>query len=67
MVKDHLPLLSDVRDLDSIPKLGRSPWRREWPPTPAFLPGNPMDREAWSVRFHRVTKIQTQLNTHARG
>ena len=24
MVKDHLPMLSDMRDLDSVPKLGRS-------------------------------------------
>ena len=23
----------------SIPGLGRSPWRREWEPTPVFLPG----------------------------
>ena len=22
-------------------------WRRRWQPTPVFLPGNPMDREAW--------------------
>jgi len=26
-------------DLDSILGLGISPWRREWQPTPAFLPG----------------------------
>ena len=26
-------------DLDSIPGLGRFPWRREWLPTPVFLPG----------------------------
>ena len=28
-----------VGDLSSIPGLGRSPWRREWQPTPVFLPG----------------------------
>ena len=26
-------------DLGSIPGSGRSPWRREWLPTPVFLPG----------------------------
>ena len=25
-------------DLGSIPGLGRFPWRREWQPTPVFLP-----------------------------
>ena len=25
--------------LGSIPELGRCPWRREWQPTPVFLPG----------------------------
>ena len=26
-------------DLGSIPGSGRSPWRRNWQPTPPFLPG----------------------------
>ena len=26
-------------DLGSIPGSGRSPWKREWLPTPVFLPG----------------------------
>ena len=26
-------------DLGSIPGSGRSPWRKEWRPTPVFLPG----------------------------
>ena len=28
-------------DLDSIPGLGRSFWRRAWQSTPVFLPGEP--------------------------
>ena len=28
-----------VEDLGLIPELGRLPWRREWLPTPVFLPG----------------------------
>ena len=26
-------------DLDSIPGVGKIPWRKEWLPTPVFLPG----------------------------
>ena len=29
----------DSGNTDSIPWLGRSPWRRKWQPTPIFLPG----------------------------
>ena len=28
-------------DVDSIPRSGRFPWRREWQPTPVFLPREP--------------------------
>ena len=36
-------------------------WRRAWQPTPVFLPGKSLDRGAWGVTVHRVTKSQTQL------
>ena len=26
-------------DMDSIPGVGKIPWRRKWQPTPVFLPG----------------------------
>jgi len=29
----------DVRNVSSIPGLGRFPWRKAWQPTPVFLPG----------------------------
>ena len=29
----------DMGDLSSIPGVGKIPWRREWQPTPIFLPG----------------------------
>ena len=29
----------NVGDLGSIPGVGKIPWRREWLPTPEFLPG----------------------------
>jgi len=28
------------------PWVRKTPWRRKWQPTPGFLLGNPMDREA---------------------
>jgi len=31
----------NLEDLSSIPGSGRSPWRREWLPTPVFWPGEP--------------------------
>ena len=30
---------ADAGNMGSIPGSGRSPWRREWQPTPVFLPG----------------------------
>ena len=51
----------DLRDVDSIPGSERFPWRREWPPTPVFLPGESMDRGAWRATVHGVAKSQTPL------
>ena len=35
----NLPVSAgDVKDMGSIPGLGRSPWRRAWQFTPVFLP-----------------------------
>ena len=36
----------DTGDMGSVLGLGRFPWRRARQPTLAFLPENPMDREA---------------------
>ena len=39
LVVKNLPTNSgDIRDVGSIPELGRSPWRRAWQFTPVFLP-----------------------------
>ena len=32
------------------------PWKREWQPTPVFLPGNPTDGGAWQATVHGVAK-----------
>ena len=37
------------------------PWRREWQPTPVFLPGFSMDRGAWQATVQEVTKSQIQV------
>ena len=41
------------------PWVGKVPWRREWQPTPVFLPGDFHDRGAWWATVHGVTKNQT--------
>ena len=39
-------------------------WRMKWRPILVFLPGNPMDREAWHVTVHGVTKnVEHDLKT----
>ena len=35
---------------------GRIPWRKEWLPTPVFLPGEFHDRGAWQATVHEVAK-----------
>ena len=39
MVKNLSANAGDIRDVGLIPGWGRSPERREWQPTPVFLPG----------------------------
>ena len=48
-------------DLSSIPGLGRSPGEGNGNPFQYSCLGNSMDRGAWWVTVHRVTKNQIQL------
>ena len=32
--------------------MGSIPWRRNWRPTPVFLPGKSVDRGAWWATIH---------------
>ena len=57
-----------VKNLPAVPETGfnpwveKIPWRREWLPTPVFLPGE-FHRGAWQATVvHGVTKSQTQLS-----
>ena len=47
------------------PWVGKIPWRRAWPPTPVFLPGESHGSSshggAWWATVHRVTQSRTQL------
>ena len=39
LAKNPLGNVEDIRDMGSIPGVGKIPWRRAWQPTPVFLPG----------------------------
>ena len=57
----------DVRDVGSIPGLGRSPGGGDGNPLQYSLLENPMDRGAWQAMVHRTAKTQTglkRLSTH---
>ena len=59
MVK-NLP--AKVRDLGSIPGLGRSPGGGNGSPLQYSCLENPMDTGAWQATVHGVAKSQTQLS-----
>ena len=46
----------DVRDVGSIPVLGRSPGGAHGNPLQYSCPENLMDREAWQATVHSVTE-----------
>ena len=53
---------SNAGDLGSVPGLGRSPERGHGNPLQFSCLENPMDRGAWWVTVHGVTKSQTGLS-----
>ena len=60
--KNLLANSGDSGEVGLIPGLGRSPGGGKWQPTPVFLPGNPLDREACWPMVHGVTTSWTQLS-----
>ena len=50
VVKNPPANAEDIRDVGSIPGLGRSPGRRHGNPLQYSYLGNPMDRGAWRAR-----------------
>ena len=51
----------DIRDMGSIPALGRSPGGGHSDPLQDSCLENSMDRGAWRTTVYRVTKSQTPL------
>ena len=47
-VKNPPARAEDMRDVGSIPGLGRIPWRRKWQPTLVFLPGESHGQRSWA-------------------
>ena len=52
----------NMRDLGSIPGLGRSPGEENGYPLQYSFLENPMDREAWQATVYGVTESWTQLS-----
>ena len=61
VVKNLLANAGDLRDLGSVPGLGRSPGRGHGNPLQYACPENPMDKGAWRATVHGVTKSWTLL------
>ena len=61
MVKNPPANAEDLRDLGSIPGLGRFPGEGHGNPLEYSCLENPMDRGAWWVTVHRVAKSWTLL------
>ena len=62
MVKNLPANAGDIRDVGSIPGLGRSPGEGNGNPLQYSCLGNPIDRGAWHTTVHGVTKSKTQFS-----
>ena len=61
MVKNPPTNAGDVRDVGSIPWLGKSPGEGNGNPLRYSCLKNPMDRGSWRAIVHGVAKSQTRL------
>ena len=59
VVKNLLPNAGDVRDMGSIPGLGKYPGGGHGNPLKNSCLENPMDRGVWWATVHRVAKNLT--------
>ena len=62
MVKNPPANAGDIRDMGSIPGLGRSPGEGHGNPLQYSCLENPMDRGAWWATVYGVAKSRTQLS-----
>ena len=58
-VKNLAAKAGNIRDMGSIPGLGRSPGEGNGNPLQYSCLENPKDREAWQATVHRVAKSWT--------
>ena len=61
VVKNQPSNAGDIRDMGSIPGMGRSPGGGHGNPLQCSCLENPMDRGSWWATVHRVVKSQTRL------
>ena len=54
---------SNARDAGSVPELGKCPGEGNGNPLQYSCLGNPMDRGAWQVTVHGVTRVRHDLAT----
>ena len=59
VVKNPPANAEDIRDVDSVPRFGRSPGEGHGNPLQYSFLENSMDRGAWQATVHRVAKSQT--------
>ena len=57
VVKNLLANAGDIRDMGSIPGLGRSPGEGHGNPLQYSCLENPMDRGAWWITVHRSQRV----------
>ena len=65
-IKDIPANAGDARDMGSIPRSGRSSGEENGNPVQYLCLENTMERGAWWVAIHGVTKSWIRLRTHAR-
>ena len=63
-VKNPPANAGDIRDVGSIPGMGRSPGGGHGNPLQYSCLENPMDKGACQATVHRVTKSWTRLSPH---
>ena len=63
MVK-NLPIMQEVQETWFDPWVRKIPWRREWQPTPVFLPGEFNGQKSLVGTVHGITKSRTQLSSY---
>ena len=64
-IKDIPANAGDARDMGSIPRSGRSSGEENGNPVQYLCLENTMERGAWWVAIHGVTKSWIRLRTHA--